>query len=275
MSNEKLSLGQLQNWMQLVILPHTTQVNDDLYASIPDGLLTEDVVNHTKKLDARQHMAIYRQSYIARLRECMKNQFGALAHALGGELFEMFADQYLDAYPSESYTLNNLGQHFARFLQETRPDADAEEKESWPDFMIELARFEYALAQIFDMHETHEPETAIESSADEVLMPAPTLQLFQHHYPICSYYLAYADKKEPELPMFQASYCAVVRQNYRLALYHLQPAQYYFLLHMQQGCSVAEAITELSNGLGFEPEKVKEVWQIWRKNFIASGFFVL
>src|SRR6202008_4858565 len=110
----------------------------------------EDIVNQSQRLSAVHHLDLYRHSYIARLRSCMQSQFSALAYALGSELFELFADQYLDTYPSESYTLNTLGEKFAIFLQEPRPDAGQEPKETWPDFMIELAGFEYALSKIFD-----------------------------------------------------------------------------------------------------------------------------
>ena len=107
----------------------------------------KDFINDSSRLSAEIHLSIYRQSYIARLRECMKNQFSALAFALGEELFQMFADQYLESYPSGSYTLNNLGKNFPAFLEETRPDAESEEKESWIDFIIELAKFEYSLSE--------------------------------------------------------------------------------------------------------------------------------
>src|ERR1700733_1314411 len=95
---ETFSLIQLQNWMQGMLVQHVP---------VADGDVTvEDVVSASKRLSAVRHLNIYRQSYIARLRACMQNQFGALAYALGAELFELFADQYLDSTPSESYTLN-------------------------------------------------------------------------------------------------------------------------------------------------------------------------
>src|SRR3982751_6908978 len=100
LTDKKFTLSQIQNWMQSAL------VQPDLEAQ------PENFINESSRLNAARHLNIYRQSYIARLRECMKNQFSALAYALGEDLFQMFADQYLDARPSESYTLNNLGKKF-------------------------------------------------------------------------------------------------------------------------------------------------------------------
>ena len=66
-------------------------------------------------------LAIYGSAYYLRLLECMREEFPATAHALGEETFDGFAAAYLQQYPSRSYTLCQLGTHFARFLVETRP----------------------------------------------------------------------------------------------------------------------------------------------------------
>ncbi len=258
------TLSQIQNWMQ------STLVGGEADSQTPP----EDFINESSRLSAARHLNIYRQSYIARLRECMKNQFSALAYALGEDLFQMFADQYLDAYPSESYTLNNLGKKFPDFLDRTRPDAESPEKEEWVDFIIELARFEYELSVIFDRHsEEEEFEAATESTPDEALRLIPVFHLFHHRHPVSRYYLDVTQKKEPELPFEEESFCAVTRSSYRLALSELKPAQYYFLERLSKGDSVAQAKEYFVNTYRFDAGKLDEVWQEWRKNFIASGFF--
>jgi hypothetical protein len=204
----------------------------------------------------------------------MRNQFGALAYALGPGLFDAFADDYLCRYPSHSYTLNDLGAKFARFLQETRPDADQAQKESWPDFMIELARFEYALSVIFDDATPDEVTAADAGTPDEQLQLRPVFHLFRHQYPVCKYYLDHCAKTNPELPFPQESYSVVLRMNYRLGLFEIKPAQYYFLMAMQNGASVQEAKSWLVTWFHFDPAAVDAIWPEWRSNFIASGFFV-
>jgi hypothetical protein len=272
MESNNFSLIQLQNWMQGMLVHHVPLVDSNVETAAAG---VEDVVHASQRLSAVRHLDIYRYSYIARLRSCMQSQFSALAHALGNELFEMFADQYLDVYPSDSYTLNTLGEKFATFLSETRPDADLEEKESWPDFMIELATFEYTLSLIFDEHTTdNNTATPAVDAPDALLKTAPVFYLFHHQFPICDYYLQFSQGKEPELPFPEESYCAVTRHHYKLGLFSIRGAQYYFLKSMQQGNAIEEAKNDLVKTFGFDRNKLNQIWPEWKKNFIQSGFFV-
>ena len=235
----------------------------------------DQFINESSRLTAARHLNIYRQSYTARLRECMKNQFSALAYALGEELFQMFADQYLDIHPSDSYTLNDLGEKFPDFLEETRPDAEAEEKESWIDFMIELARFEYSLSEMFDEYAEEEIVLADNSAPDEALKLIPVFQIFQHTYPVCRFYLDVIQQRKPELPFEEPSFCAVTRNNYRLSLLEIKPAQYHFLELLTKGNSIAEAKNNFINKYGFDEKKFEKAWKIWRQTFIEAGFFCI
>ena len=252
----------MQSWMQSALL------RQDLPVRVAGA---ENLVNASSRLTAARHLNIYRQSYIARLRDCMKTQFSALAFALGEELFQMFADQFLDAHPSDSYTLGELGRKFPAFLESTRPDREQEEKESWIDFMIELARFEYTLSEIFEARE-EESKPATESTPDENLKCAPLLQIFYHRFPVCRYYMDVTRKNEPELPFEEDSYAAVTRINYRLSLVEIKPAQYHFLERLIGGDSVAETKKFFVENYGFDRKKLDSAWKRWRKNFIAAGF---
>jgi hypothetical protein len=265
MDETNFSLTQLQNWMQGMLVQHEP-VSTELVE-------VNQVVNASKRLSAVGHLDIYRHSYIARLRACMQNQFGALAYALGNELFELFADQYLDANPSGSYTLNTLGEKFPAFLEQTRPDADQEQKEAWPDFMIELAGFEYALSEIFDEHSIENNSNPTDETPDELLRLTPVFHLFHHRFPICNYYLEYGQGKAPDLPFPEESFCAVTRCDYKLGLFNIRGAQYYFLLNIQQGMTVEEAKNDLVKTFNFDRAELDKIWIAWRKNFIASGFF--
>lgn len=263
-NKEPFSITEIQNWMQAMLVQHIPVSQS--------GIVTADMVNDSQRLNATQHLSIYRQSYIARLRDCMKNQFKCLAFALGDSLFEAFADQYLDSNPSTSYTLNDLGEQFSAFLKETRPDAESDEKEDWPDFMIELADFEYALSIIFDMEERHKMTIPKDETPDHLLIASPTLHLFEHQFPICRYYIDFSADRSPELPLLQQSFCSVSRQNFRLGLHPLGQDQFYFLKCLKAGDSIDEAANKLISFFIFERNNFDKVWPIWRKNFIASGF---
>ncbi len=265
MEPNNFSLIQLQNWMQGMLIE--SEVNDD------PGVQQQvnNIVNSSKRLSAVRHLDIYRQSYIARLRACMQNQFGALAYSLGKDLFELFADQYLEANPSNSYSLNTLGEKFPAFLEATRPDA--QQREIWPDFMIELAGFEYALSAIFDEQAVENDNKPTNDTPDGGLKLAPVFYLFHHRFPICNYYLEFCQNKKPELPLEQESFCVVTRSNYKLGLFPIRGAQYYFLESMKKGKSVAEAADELIGKFNFNRNEFGAIWPEWRRSFIASGFF--
>ncbi len=112
----------------------------------------EQVVTRSHSLTAAGRLAIYGHSYFARLQECLRAEFPVLLHALGEKLFNLFTFEYLRVYPSRSYTLNDLGENFPRYLAETRPDGDVppDARESWPDFIIDLATLERVFSRVFD-----------------------------------------------------------------------------------------------------------------------------
>ncbi len=268
MSEAEFSLCQLQNWMLGMLVPHGPVVNRQNHGD----LNVASIVKESQRLSAVKHLDIYRDSYIARLRACLQNQFGAVAYALGDGLFESFANQYLDAYPSESYTLNMLGERFADFLEEIRPDAGFEEKEIWPDFMIELAEFEYALSELFDDRTIENNVVPAFDTPDELLRLNPVFGLFRHHFPICRYYLDFTQDKKPELPLPEDSFCAVTRRHYKLNLFPIRSTQYYFLKIMQKGKSVEDAKKEFVKTFDFDRKEMEIIWPVWRKKFIEWGF---
>lgn len=252
-------LLHIQSWMQQALISPER----------PGG--ASEFVRDSARLNAAQHLDIYRLSYIARLRECMKNQFSALAYALGEDLFQMFADDYLNTYPSDSYTLAELGRRFPDHLAATRP-ADVEE--TWPDFMIELARFEFALSELFDQ-ELEEATTPSLDTPDNELKLSPAVRLFRYRYPVCRYYLDFTKDLAPELPFEQESFCAATRNNFRLGISELRAGQYILLFHMSEGFSAAEALNQLTEVHNFDREKLNAIWPEWKNGFLSSGFFRL
>jgi len=256
------SFAHIQQWMQEQLL--YPKVRDDY----------EDFVKSTSKLSAKQHLQIYQRSYIARLRECMITQFPALSHALGKELFTEFVDLYLQEYPSKSYTLGDLGQYFGKFLDETRPDKDAEVKESWPDFMIELADFEYAINIIFDEKADEQHKKATVETHEEDLQLVPVFHLFQHQFPISLYYKEVVNDRNPDLPFEQESFCVLLRRDYRLGLFELHKVQYYFLAKLKETNSVSTTKQFFIEQHKFEAMELEKYWQQWKAKWLEEGFFV-
>ena len=271
---EKEQLSSFQAWMQQQLLYPKGEMSTD-GEERERQILVEELVNDSKRLSARGHLAIYQRSYIARLRHCMASVFSSLEYALGEDLFVAFADTYLEAHPSSNYNLSSLGANFADFLQATRPDSDSDIKEDWPDFMIELAQFEFAISILFDQEDpsNHEHATSITEDCD--LQLCSVLELFEFRFPIRRFYSAFVNGDEPHLPELQHTFCVIIRQRdtFRIALYDLQPSQYYFLREMQYGKSVQEALAHLITEFKMDEKQLLSVWKTWKERWINTGFF--
>src|SRR5688572_16099648 len=100
-------LDQVQRWMQAVIV-HPQGVEAGIRAAAarehidvaPEAM--EQVVGPSRRQTSLERLEIYANAYYARLLECLREEFPALAHAVGEEAFGNFAFGYLQTYPSQS-----------------------------------------------------------------------------------------------------------------------------------------------------------------------------
>ncbi len=238
MSHDAYNLGRIERWMQTVIM-HP--------AGVQQGIASEDarrhldittdeiekVITRSNALTAAERLAIYGRAYHGRLLECLRAEFPVLLHALGGELFDRFAFDYLEQHPSETYTLARLGEKFPRYLAETRPDRDAaqDSRESWPDFIIDLATLEREFGEVFDGPGVEGQSLDVESELMEALRSAPwsevrlvavpCLRLLTFRYPVNAYFGAVRKKENPDLPERASTFLTVTRRNYNVFLYDL------------------------------------------------------
>ena len=273
MSASNIPLDQLQQWMQQVLinpLGTADQQPKDFLSKEWKEANVEAFIKPSSRLSGRQRLAIYQRSYLARLRNCMASQFKALAYALGEDLFEQFADLYLQTHPSNHYSLTHLGKQFAAFLENTRPDKDQEEKESWINFMIELIEYEYNITVIFDETSTELVTLATPQTADESTGLVPICYLFEHDYPVSQYYQSFINQQKPELPFPKLSHCLISRCNYQLSILSISQAQYHFLLLVQSCGNVAAAKKEMIQQYQFEEKQMEAAWQTWRVKWIQA-----
>ena len=102
MNQPSPALADLQAWMQDRLM-HPRHDSDDR------GRSCADVLTPSRRLSPEQRVAVYVNAYAARLVECLRVEFPAVRHAAGEEAFDGFAAGYLQAQPSQSYTLAELG----------------------------------------------------------------------------------------------------------------------------------------------------------------------
>jgi hypothetical protein len=113
---------------------------------LPDGAELEARVRADRGVDAARRIDVYANAYFARLHDVLRDDYPALAAALGDAAFHDLAKLYLLAHPPRSFTLRFLGARLPAFL--ASPAAEWF-RERWP-FAPELAAFEWAIADVFD-----------------------------------------------------------------------------------------------------------------------------
>jgi hypothetical protein len=253
---EQLALADLQRWMVGALCR-------------PDDTAGVDVAEVVAGSDARGagwRLDLYRHGYRARLVECLRAMHPALRHALGDSVFDAFALDYIESWPSRSYTLFRLGKSFARHLAQTRPD-DA----SWSDFVIDVVRFEQAFLRVYDGegpegHPTVSAGGARDLAADGrgwVVTGAPGLWLFHSRYPVGEYVLAVRRGDHPELPAPRPTWAALVRRDYVVTLVPLDECRFAVLEALIAGSTV----WGVARAHGTAPDQVRA----WLGEWVERG----
>lgn len=203
-----------------------------------------------------------------------------MAQAMGTELFDEFGVQYLQRYPSKSYTLNELGANFARFLAETRPTSESEDN-TWLDFLVDLARLEWCFAEVFDgpgaenqglLSPEHLQNVSLDSWIDARLVPVPSLRTLRLDFPVQDYYRAVRDGAEAAPPDREPTWLAISRRNYVVRHFALTATEAEILAAILAGATVGEAIGQSSPPTDFD--QFATDLQRWFREWTTQGFFL-
>ena len=287
---EPRQLDVVERWFQTVITHPEGVDSSEAQQLIRLGRnQLEQVILRSKSLTARERLSIYANAYYARLVECLGECFPIFKKALGEEVFSGFALEYLQRYPSQSYTLDRLGDHFSRFLQETRPDRSDDGcrpvETSWSDFLFDLATLEWTITQVFDGPGVeHERVLApddlqalpAERFAEAQLIPVVCLRLLTFRYPVNAYYTAARRAEENEqvpIPRASAEHVAITRRDYIVRRHTLTAPQRALLKALQTGGTVAEAISAAAEISPMEDDQLADELQSCFRFWAAECFF--
>ncbi len=91
-------------------------------------------------------LAVYANAYFARLHDCLRDDFGALARALGPEAFHDLVKTYLMMYPPARPSLRHAGAHLVEHLA-TEPFAEIFTRRC--PYVADLGQLEWAMAEAF------------------------------------------------------------------------------------------------------------------------------
>ena len=190
-----------------------------------------------ERLSAEGRIAIYVQSYRQRLLECLRTEYPLLAALAGPTAFDLFAQGYIAAHPSHSYTLYDFGARFADYLERSRPQGPPDAVEAIP---AALARIERAQAEVLrargveytaGVSDAAQLDPAIAGILGRRVYCRPdSVRLLSLPFDFTATLAAAARREPPRLPELGATLLSVVRVSYRVECFALEEWQYAWLL---------------------------------------------
>jgi hypothetical protein len=266
-------LDRLQRWMQEVIV-HAGTVEEAIASpgaeqEIP-GKNLNDVVLPSDSMTPSERVGVYHGMYLMRMEEALSTDYPVIRYYLGDAGFSQLVEEYVERYPSRSYTLNRLGDHLPRFFADRPAHQQAE-------LLQDLARLELAMTKVFDEQESPvlrvEELEAIppESWGEARLRPIAAFRLLAFKYAVVPHLVAYHDDRPSPSPRRRASWVALYRRDYSTLRLELTRAEHDLLRSLAGGTPLGEALA----AAGSTQKSTRQRAQIfrWFRTWLAEGLF--
>jgi hypothetical protein len=140
------------------------------------------VTTGNERLSPVEQLDIYREQFWLRHTGALEEDFASVLRLLGRDAFHELCASYIEAHPPQSYTLRDLGDRFADFLEKhPRYQGDA--------LLCDLARVEWAFVEAFDAPDAAPisahtiASTPEEAWPNAVLKLHPAMRLLALRYP--------------------------------------------------------------------------------------------
>jgi len=281
-----MELATLQRWM-LSLISHPEGVVEGMQSSEAQEQLAvspeevEEIIQSSSNQSSIERLQVYANAYYSRLIECLQEEFPAMAYVLGEEVFQAFAFQYLQHYPSNSYTLAKLAKNFPKFLHESQPDEESQHP-NWADFLVDLATLERTYSEVFDCQGAEGKQTLsiadlsaipTESWADLILIPIPCLRLLELRFPVHEFASAVRHGQQPTVPPPQTTCLVISRTNYIVRPRTVSQLEYQVLQGLCAGNRLGDVIETLSTSTTSSTEDLSQQLHEWFYRWSQEGFF--
>ncbi len=211
------------------------------------------------RLSSFERLEIYNRQYWFRLYSSFEEDFPGLQAVLGRKSFEKLMHEYLEACPSASYTLRNLGSRLSQWLEKNPAYTKPRTR-----LALDMAHLEWAHVEAYDAAElpipTQEALAAID--AETHLYVQPYVQLLELAYPVDDLLIqvrhevgssnttsnnATLARKSRSIRRVAAMkptliHLAVHRQQFMVYYKRLQSEEYQMLQAMQAGAALGSAL---------------------------------
>jgi hypothetical protein len=263
-----------------------------------DGSRMDDVaaefIKPNDRLSSFERLEIYNRQYWFRVLDCLWDDYPGLRAIVGERKFMELITAYLARYPSNSYTLRDLGNRLEHFLREEPQWAGPREK-----LAIDMARFEWAQVVAFDgpSKAPISPDDILDTPLAKLrLALQPYLSLLELDYAVDDFLIAVkkresnvlrgeasnavdsaptarARRKRIRPPKREKVYVAVHRHDNMLYYKRLDPVAFAILSALNRGAAVDDACVEPVKASGRTDidwsARIKE----WFDNWAALGWF--
>ena len=233
------------------------------------------------RLTSFERLEIYNRQYWYRIKDCFYEDYPGLRAILGEERFEHMALAYLDKFPSESFTLRNLGRRLILFLEANPRWTRPLQKPA-----LDMARLEWAHIEAFDNEA--KPRLQVNSllgaDPDKVCLGLqPYLTLLELGYELDNFLVklkhgqalrseasnAMAERRTKQRRHSKKHlrpktiFLAVHRHDDTVYYKRLQPEQFRLLSALRSGATLAEACEALAESGVLDAEDIKNWFETW------------
>jgi hypothetical protein len=260
----------------------------------PMVAMASEFIKPNDRLTSFERLEIYNRQYWFRILDCLYDDYPGLRAVLGERKFMKLATNYLTRYPSDSYTLRDLGSRLEQFLRE-EPGWSAPREE----LALEMVRFEWAQVVAFDgpANPPVTPDDILDTPAAKLRLGLqPYLSLLELNFAVDDFLIAVKKgesdvlrgeasnamdgapkastrRKRVRLPKREKIYLAVHRHDNMLFYLRLDPVAFAILTSLRRGESVEDACVEAvtaSEGTNIDwSAQIKEWFDTWS----ALGWF--
>ena len=263
-----------------------------------DGSRMHDVaaefIKPNDRLSSFERLEIYNRQYWFRVLDCLWDDYPGLRAIVGERKFMKLITAYLARYPSNSYTLRDLGNRLERFLREEPQWAAPRE-----ELAIDMARFEWAQVVAFDgpSKAPISPDDILDTPPSKLrLALQPYLSLLELGYAVDDFLFAVkkreskvlrgeasnavdsaptarARRKRIRPPKREKVYLVVHRHDNMLYYKRLDPEAFAILSALNRGATVEDACIEPVNASGRADIDWSAQIKEWFDNWSALGWF--
>lgn len=249
--------------------------------------LAQQIASGNDRLSPAEQVDVYREQYLLRHLDVLREDFLTLEHALGDALFEALATAYLQAFPPRSFSLRDLGVDLPRFVDEVAP---------WSEdpLLADLARVEWAFVEAFDAANAPPLELATVAAVPDDAWPSarlvlqPSVQRLALRYPAHEARLAVrsaasvegargeggegAERTAIVRPAPSPTYLVVFRGKDRLRCLAVDAEAYALLDELARGTALGDACERVASTFDASSASFEEKVGAWFQQWTALGW---